>query len=232
MANGIVCWNNKISFDELKVWSFDVGYFLNHDVPNRDYTNWDTFLSLYPDNEEMLIIYNIGEDPITITLSNTVSLPGDMIQFTRWDLYDDTWGTVVNSNFIDSLAKNITESLNFSQENKHKYQPIRKNHTHKLKIFPRHPLDTPCMFAPKLHMTELRRLSKDLLNNHASEIPGFLGHATDKRYCMDYTLNPKTFIAIDQIITQWKIESGDPSHLSFVPLWYKTKIRKHFNYSV
>ena len=87
------------------------------------------------------------------------------------------------------------------------------------------------MFAPK-NIFELSIMTKDQIENNAEALPGFTGHVLDQRYCMDFVIKPKCFIAIDQIITQWKLNSHSVTDLKFIPLWYKTNQRKHFNYSI
>ena len=228
---GFATFDHSVDFEQLKQWSLDVGYFVSDIMPDRDYSVYDSALTFYPDNEEMLIIYNSSNDDVNISVSNTAQLPKDIVHWQRWNLYDDVWGTVNNDNFSNSFVKDVTSAQNFDSKNKSKYNPVRKNNIHKLKVFPRHPMWTECMFAPK-HMNELSIMTKDQIENNAEALPGFTGHPLDTRYCMDFAIKPKCFVILDQIITQWKSNSDSIKQLKFVPLWYKTKIRKHFNYSI
>ena len=229
--NGFVSFGHPVEYKRLKEFSLELGYYIDQHMPPRDYYKYNSSLTFYPDNEEMLIIYNHIDEEIEISVSNTKQLPKDIVHWNRWNLYDDVWGTVYNDNLLPSCAKDITKSINFDPKNKSKYLPIRINNTHKLKIFPRHPMWTDCMFAPK-DIINLTIMTKDQIENNAEALPGFTGHPLDTRYCMDFKIKPKCFVVLDQIITQWKINSHTISDMNFIPLWYKTNQRKHFNYSV
>jgi hypothetical protein len=228
---GFVSFAHPTAYDKLKQFALEVGYYLSEDLPPHDVGKYHSCLTYYPDNEEMLIIYNDIQEDIKISVCNTTQLPKDIVHWNRWNLYDDVWGTVYNDNLLPSCAKNITKAINFEQKNTSKYLPIRINDTHKLKIFPRHPMWTECMFAPK-DMIDLTVMTKDQVENIAEAIPGFTGHPLDERYCKEFVIKPQSFVIIDQIITQWKMISHSKTNLKFIPLWYKTKIRKHFNYSI
>ena len=229
--NGFVSFGNQVDYKQLKEFSLELGYYTDEHMPPRNYDKFNSNLTFYPDNEEMLVIYNDAEQNIEISVSNTKQLPKDIVHWNRWNLYDDVWGTVYNDNLLPSCAKDITKSINFDKSNKSKYLPVRINKTHKLKILPRHPMWTDCMFAPK-DIIDLTIMTKDQIENNAEALPGFTGHPLDERYCMDFTIKPKCFVILDQIISQWKLNSDSIKHLKFIPLWYKTKIRKHFNYSI
>jgi hypothetical protein len=139
---------------------------------------------------------------------------------------------VFNNNFDPKHAKSIIDAINFSQENKNLYRPARINHVHHYKLFPRHPLHTACMFSPKQYITEMKTYNKDKIPEHGKLIAGISNRIFNEQYEREFILLPNQLLILDQIITQWKIVQGDQNDLKMIPLWFKTNLRKHFNYSV
>lgn len=231
-THGILVNPNPFDLQDIQDWSLNVGYFLSTDIPPRNFNEFDTSLALYPDNEEMVLLYNHSDQSINVSLINTLKLPSDMVQWTSWNFYDDLWGTVYNDHFDVHQVKDIRNAVNFDPNNSNKYQPLRLNHQHQLKLFPRHPMLTPCMFAPRNHMKEIRIMTDKLVDQHGEIIEGVLSHPYDQRYQIEHMIQPKSFCLLDQLITQWKINQGSSDDFTMIPLWYKTHLRKHFNYSV
>jgi hypothetical protein len=213
-------------------WLPTVGYYSDFKLPPRDITKFGTGLTYYPDNEEMLVIYNSNENDVSISLLNTKQLPSNIANWKVWNLYDDLWGTVVNADYQALYNKSIVDSENFESEFIDLYQPTRKNKTLQLKLFPRHPMNTTGMFCPKEHVIELKTYTKDRLDNHGEMIESITSHLYTKEYILDVTLKPNSFLCLDQIITQWKTDHQHINGLKLFPLWYKSEVRKNFNYSI
>lgn len=229
---GAVYFNTPFTDQQLRSWMFDLGYYLNDKIPPRDYNNFDTGLSLYPDNEEILIIHNNSDHEILISLINSANSPSDLLNWNTWNLYDDIWITVTNKNFDASNIKSISESKNFDTKNKPLYKPVRVNHSQHYKLLPRHPLHTACMFSPKKHIIEMKTYNEKILPNHGEMIEGISTRLYNKQYKKQVKIQPNHCLIVDQIITQWKLDQGNIHDLNLIPLWYKTNIRKHFNYSL
>lgn len=229
---GAVIFRQNFDFDEIKKWSNDLGYYLNDKVPPRKYDEYDTGLSLYPDNEEILLIYNNGLDPMVLSLINSANSQNDIVNWKTWDLYDDIWVTVHNPEFDPGQIKNICDAVNFSPENKKFYRPVRINAFHHYKFFPRHPFHTKCIFSPKQYMVTMKTYNQDILPDHGQMIEGISSRLFNQQYQKNVILKPGRCLILDQIITQWKIVKGQLNDLIMIPFWYKTGQRKHFNYSL
>ena len=222
------CINHE---QEIRSWLGSLGYYSNFAIPPRRYDYYDSSLSLFPDNEEMLVIYNNSTKIITCNIqTSTFTLP--TVKFALRDWYDNLWCETFNDNYNTTkhFTKNITEAVNFYSKNKTKYNPPRHNQKHLLKMIPRHPLKTQCVFYPQFSITKFKEwYAFDIEQNH--------------RYYKDlqkmdnlfrgFTLKiqPNDIIILDQIITKFYFDD-DISQIKMFPLWYKTEVRKHFNYSI
>lgn len=229
-GKGVVIFPYPINIKDLKEWLPNLGYYSDFILPPRDYTIFDTSLTFYPDNEEMLVIFNHSETDTEIDIINTKQLPKNINHWRIWDKYDDLWFTCKNDKFDKKYVKSITTSKNFNPQNQKNYKLVRENINHTLKLFPRHPLNTDGMFCPKKDIIEFLKFSKHKLDEPGKEIDGITNHPYTKDYIKKFVIKPNTFIILDQLITQWK--SSHISNLSLYPLWYKTEVRKHFNYSI
>ena len=226
----IVIFQNPVEEDSLLRWFENLGYYSDFKMPTRDYSEYDTSLTFYPDNEEMLVIYNSSDQETTVDIINTRQLPKNINHWNVWDKYDDIWFTCENKDYNEKLAKSIVQSKNFNTSHHNKYKPVRKNRHHHLKLFPRHPMNTDAMFCPKKDVIELLRFNKYKFENHGELVEGITQHPYTDDYIKSFKIKPKTFIMIDQLMTQWR--TNQINELSLYPLWYKTEVRKHFNYSI
>lgn len=231
-TNGAVLFGTAFDHTQIRSWMLSLGYYINDTMPPRDYTTFDTGISLYPDNEEILIIQNTSNHAVSIQLLNSANAPKDIVNWNTWNLYDDIWAVVVNNNFDPKYIKLISRSINFDAKNKSLYRPVRVNHIQHYKLFPRHPFHTPCMFCPKHHVTEMKTYNEKILPNHGEMIEGITTRIHNEHYQKEVILSPGQSIILDQIITQWKLNQSPIDDLTLIPLWYKTKLRKHFNYSL
>ena len=229
---GAVLFKQTFDTDQINDWKHTLGYHLNNDLPPRDFSDFDTSLALYPDNEEILIIHNSSHREICLCVINSARAPKDLINWNTWNLYDDIWVTVSNKSFDKSLVKEIHLANNFDIKNKNKYNPVRINHYHHYKIFPRHPFWTECMFSPKKYMVEMKTYNQNILPDHGVMIEGISTRIFNEQYKKEIKLLPNQCLILDQIITQWKCVDCDQRDLTLIPLWYKTNLRKHFNYSL
>lgn len=222
--------NIKNSWDEIKEWKYSIGYYKNNVHSTICYNKLSSPLIFYPDNEELLLIYNNSNKDIEIEISNTCSI-NDSAKFKIRDWYDDLWA-LVESPFTSNIyyRKHITESINFDPKNFKNYKQMRTGESHMLKIVPRHPLRTNCFFFPYEYVKGLFEFAKHPIKNYGENVFGLAQKAINsKRYTIKIRTNDA--ILIDNIICQYRFKDS-VRDIQLVPLWYKTNQRKHFNYSI
>lgn len=239
--NGMVYLPNiKNNHGDVNSWKDQVGYYYNNNVSIFDYYNFSTNLSYYPDNEEMILLYNHSQIPIQIEVLNSV------LCFKKEDFnlvfhtYDNLWTNISNPYSENRhYKKHITMAHNIAEEDKKRYNSSRFNKSYTSKVVPRHPLNTKDnlyndnvygAFLPYHMPNQFLEFSKhpvadsDIING---TIKSSL-YANKKTI----TMEQNQIVILDQLTTQFRISNGNVNDLSVFPLWYKTKIRKNFNYAL
>lgn len=224
--------NCNITVNEIKDWLPSLGYYLDFAPVRKDFYNLDSTLAYFPDNEEMIVIHNKSKFDLSIKFqTSTYTLP--KIKFTLKDWVDNIWCKVINLDysFTKCKIKNIIDAKNFDQKNIPKYNPPRFNNTQYLKILPRHPLKTECVFFPISKLDSFKEWSVyDVDENH--KFYKTLLTLTDFFRPFDMIIKPNEIIILDQIIADFYFTNTIPDEVYFYSLWYKTQVRKHFNYSL
>lgn len=218
------------TLNEIKKWVLELGYFTNQKIPSQQNSNFTDNLKYFPDNEEMLLLFNNSNERVEITVFNSTEVIKKNATFKTLDLYDDMWVKVVKPNNIDDCSKNIKDSLNFNIENATRYLPMRCFDHYLQKLVPRHPFYTPCLHLPldiEHKDLEIYYWSKSLAT--PEQIISIYGCCHDPECSVVVELLPYQSLIIDQIICQYKISNHQ--HIEYFPCWYKTKNRKSFNYS-
>jgi len=239
--NGCVYLPNITNVKEqIYSWKDEVGYYHNNNVAIFDFYSFSSQLTYYPDNEEMLLLYNKNNDPIEIEILNSVLCfkkeDFDLVDHT----YDNLW-TNISTPYTENryYKKHITMAHNIADEDKGKYRPSRFNKQYTSKVVPRHPLNTKDnknkdnvygAFLPYHLPNIFLRFAKDITED--SDIINGTIKSSMLNNKKTIVLEHNHILILDQLTTQFRIKSGRTNDLTIFPLWYKTKVRKNFNYSL
>ena len=226
---GCVILENEQNFDDITNWGLDLGYHKDNKLPNFSINNFVCNLKYFPDNEEILLIHNPSNEDCEIEIFNSLEVIKKIVTEKTIDTYDDMWIKVDKPKNIIDITKNITEANNFPVENKSRHRPSRNSDYYIQKILPRHPLRTQCLYIPldiDYKDLEMFYWTKNIADSHISY--GLYQALQDPESRITINIKPKQSIILDQIICQFKIITH--TNLNFLPFWYKTEIRKDFNY--
>lgn len=226
---GAVKIESLISQSNLMDWVLKLGYFIDNELPEQT-LDFNDNLKYFPDNQEMLVIYNQSQQDITLTIFNSREVIKKINTFKTLDLYDDMWVKVTKPKHLKDYSKNIRQSINFDLKNQHLLRPMRNGDSYLQKLIPRHPFRTPCVHLPlniEHKDLEIYHWQKELAT--PEHIIGIFGSCHDAECTIDVRLHPKQTLILDQIICQYKTQQLD--QCLFFPCWYKTSVRKDFNYS-
>lgn len=224
------CQNN---LDEIETWLPELGYYTDFLLPPRSFSEqYETSLALFPDNEEILVIYNNSDQPFNCHIQiSHLNLP--IVKWSIKNWYDDLWLKITNHNFDSNkhLIKDVRQAINFDQSNRAKYNPPRLTSTYSLKMIPRHPMKTQCVFYPYQYVEQAKEWTVTEVD---SNYKYFNDLSMQKNLFTGsiITVNPSDILILDQIMTQFYLSDFDLNNIKMYALWYKTAVRKHFNYSM
>lgn len=222
--------NIQNDMNEIEDWQFDIGYHKDYFHSTVDYGKLSSPLFFYPDNEELTLVVNKSNKNIDIEISNTSTII-DSAKFKVKDWYDDLWSLVQNPFSINRYySKHITQAINFQEKHTSKYHPVRINNQNFIKLVPRHPLGTSCMFFPAPYVIGLYEYAEKPIDNYGEHVFG-LSSKTENSKKFVITIKHNDVILIDNIICQYRFKNLAKG-INLIPLWYKTNLRKHFSYII
>lgn len=219
------------SLQEIEQWLLSLGYYYDSVVPQAILGQHDNYLSHFPDNEEILVFYNNSSRPIKIHIENSTQiLPTLKFAVKNW--FDDLWCETINHEFNTSkhFFKDIRKAVNFESSNRSKYNAPRFNHRHLLKMLPRHPLKTACVFYPEPRINSIKEWSVFDLDENYQYYKNLFTTTLYRGF--EIEIKPHDIVLLDQLITRFYLEPCNELEIKIYPLWYKTEVRKHFNYSL
>lgn len=232
-----VIQNNEQEFEK---WIETVGYYCNDIVAIDDWTRYSSALTYYPDNEELLIFYNNSDRVCQIDFVNSVPAC-KMENEEDLNFFDDLWVEVFNPYSINPYyKKHISDSTNFDPSDLGRYKSARDNTKYSHKLMPRHPINTKDnlykdnvrgMFCPINEHCRLKKLTKYEVDQQ-DVVLGTIRSNLTSSHNQKILLGKNQILILDQLLTQVKLVENDPDSIKIHPVWYKTKLRKHFNYSI